>query len=102
MLTPEESIEIQNAIGADIMMQLDDVVDVKETDYERFKTATYRQVLHLGSWMLLIHSWIVKFYLYGLLTLSSDGVWRLIFKHMIKKQHKNNKVEMKKVVVNEF
>lgn len=49
MLTPEESIEIQNAIGADIMMQLDDVVDVKETDYERFKTATYRQVLHLGS-----------------------------------------------------
>ncbi|KAK2704990.1 hypothetical protein QYM36_017140 [Artemia franciscana] len=26
MLTPEKSIEIQNAIGADIMMQLDDVV----------------------------------------------------------------------------
>ncbi|XP_076032902.1 tRNA-guanine transglycosylase [Oratosquilla oratoria] len=42
MLTPEESIEIQNAIGADIMMQLDDVVHVRETDYERFKTATYR------------------------------------------------------------
>lgn len=42
MLTPEESIEIQNAIGADIMMQLDDVVDVKEKDYERFKTAAYR------------------------------------------------------------
>ena len=29
LLTPEKSIEIQNAIGADIMMQLDDVVDVK-------------------------------------------------------------------------
>lgn len=26
MLTPEHSIEIQNAIGADIVMQLDDVV----------------------------------------------------------------------------
>ena len=26
LLTPEKSIEIQNAIGADIMMQLDDVV----------------------------------------------------------------------------
>jgi len=29
MLTPEHSIEIQNTIGADIVMQLDDVVDVK-------------------------------------------------------------------------
>lgn len=27
-LTPEESIKIQNAIGADIIMQLDDVVSV--------------------------------------------------------------------------
>lgn len=26
MLTPEESIRIQNVIGADIIMQLDDVV----------------------------------------------------------------------------
>lgn len=26
LLTPEHSMEIQNAIGADIMMQLDDVV----------------------------------------------------------------------------
>jgi tRNA-guanine family transglycosylase len=26
MLTPEKSMQIQNAIGADIMMQLDDVV----------------------------------------------------------------------------
>ncbi|KAL7636741.1 UNVERIFIED_CONTAM: hypothetical protein RMT77_012495 [Armadillidium vulgare] len=42
MLTPEESIRIQNAIGADIMMQLDDVVDVQETNYERFSTAVDR------------------------------------------------------------
>ena len=31
LLTPEKSMDIQNAIGADIMMQLDDVVDVKIT-----------------------------------------------------------------------
>lgn len=31
MLTPEHSIEIQNAIGADIMMQLDDVVKTTTT-----------------------------------------------------------------------
>ncbi|XP_063601310.1 queuine tRNA-ribosyltransferase catalytic subunit 1-like isoform X1 [Penaeus indicus] len=51
MLTPEESIEIQNAIGADIMMQLDDVVDVRETNYERFKTATYRTTRWLDRCM---------------------------------------------------
>lgn len=42
LLTPEESIAIQNAIGGDIMMQLDDVVDVTETDYDRFQIATHR------------------------------------------------------------
>lgn len=31
MLTPEHSIEIQNSIGADIMMQLDDVVSSTTT-----------------------------------------------------------------------
>ena len=31
MLTPEESIRIQNVIGADIMMQLDDVVRTTTT-----------------------------------------------------------------------
>ena len=42
MLTPEESMDIQNKIGADIIMQLDDVVNVTETDYERFSEATDR------------------------------------------------------------
>ncbi|XP_042228119.1 queuine tRNA-ribosyltransferase catalytic subunit 1-like isoform X1 [Homarus americanus] len=51
MLTPEESINIQNAIGADIMMQLDDVVDVREKEYERFKTATYRTTRWLDRCM---------------------------------------------------
>ena len=35
MLTPEHSVEIQQAIGADIMMQLDDVVDATHPDPAR-------------------------------------------------------------------
>jgi len=44
MLTPEESIKCQNEIGADIMMQLDDVVSSVNEDVERFKVATARSV----------------------------------------------------------
>mmetsp|Transcript_77285 Transcript_77285/g.151620 ORF Transcript_77285/g.151620 Transcript_77285/m.151620 type:complete len:449 (-) Transcript_77285:17-1363(-) len=44
MLTPEESIKCQNEIGADIMMQLDDVVSSVNPDMERFKEATSRSV----------------------------------------------------------
>lgn len=44
MLTPEESIKCQNEIGADIMMQLDDVVSSTNVDFERFKEATGRSV----------------------------------------------------------
>lgn len=41
MLTPEHSIEIQNSIGADIMMQLDDVVKTTLTG-ARVEEAMYR------------------------------------------------------------
>jgi len=44
MLTPERSMEIQQAIGADIMMQLDDVVDSVCTDLDRFEEARHRTV----------------------------------------------------------
>ena len=44
MLTPEQSIKFQNEIGADIMMQLDDVVSSVNVDYDRFKEATARSV----------------------------------------------------------
>jgi len=44
MLTPERSVEIQTAIGADIMMQLDDVVDATHQDKERFLEARQRTV----------------------------------------------------------
>lgn len=42
LLTPEKSIQIQNAIGADIIMQLDDVVPTTSKDQERMEEATYR------------------------------------------------------------
>eukprot|EP01025_Chloroclados_australasicus_P003889 TRINITY_DN10928_c1_g1_i1.p1 TRINITY_DN10928_c1_g1~~TRINITY_DN10928_c1_g1_i1.p1 ORF type:complete len:421 (-),score=55.25 TRINITY_DN10928_c1_g1_i1:536-1798(-) len=42
MLTPELSIGIQNRLGADIIMQLDDVVPSTNADRDRFLEATYR------------------------------------------------------------
>jgi len=42
LLTPEQSMSIQNNIGADIMMALDDVVSTVSTDMERFEEATWR------------------------------------------------------------
>ena len=41
LLTPERSIEIQNAIGADIIMQLDDVVS-STVSGPRVKEAMFR------------------------------------------------------------
>ncbi|XP_046676004.1 queuine tRNA-ribosyltransferase catalytic subunit-like [Homalodisca vitripennis] len=41
MLSPEHSIKIQNAIGADIIMQLDDVIKTTSTG-PRVEEATYR------------------------------------------------------------
>lgn len=44
LLTPEESIKFQNEIGADIMMQLDDVVSSISEDIPRFQEATARSI----------------------------------------------------------
>lgn len=44
MLTPEQSIKFQNEIGADIMMQLDDVVSSVNLNMDRFREATDRSV----------------------------------------------------------
>ncbi len=44
LLTPEKSMEIQNAIGADIMMQLDDVLCTTLDDPARMEEATYRSI----------------------------------------------------------
>lgn len=45
MLTPEHSIEIQNVIGADIIMQLDDVVKTTNPDKIRIEESVHRLVL---------------------------------------------------------
>lgn len=42
LLRPEDSIQHQNNIGADIIMALDDVVSSVTDDQERFQIATYR------------------------------------------------------------
>jgi len=42
LLTPEKSMEIQNSIGADILMALDDVVSSVHVGPERFEEATHR------------------------------------------------------------
>lgn len=44
MLTPEHSIQIQNAIGADIIMQLDDVVKTTNPDKKRIEESVHRCV----------------------------------------------------------
>ncbi|GLC34723.1 hypothetical protein PLESTB_001230700 [Pleodorina starrii] len=42
LLTPEQSIAIQNRLGADIIMALDDVVPTTANDPARFEEATHR------------------------------------------------------------
>ncbi len=42
LLTPEESMRVQNEIGSDIMMALDDVVSSVTVDDARFREATHR------------------------------------------------------------
>ena len=44
MLTPEQSIRFQNEIGADIIMQLDDVVSSVHDGDARFEEAMHRSV----------------------------------------------------------
>ena len=51
LLTPEHSIELQNTIGADIIMQLDDVVDSSEPSRDRVAEAARRSVRWLDRCM---------------------------------------------------
>ena len=44
MFSPEKVMDIERSIGADIMMQLDDVVDATCTDEDRFEEARHRTV----------------------------------------------------------
>lgn len=44
LLTPEKCMKLQNEIGSDIMMALDDVVPITCTDDKRFELATHRTI----------------------------------------------------------
>ena len=44
LLTPEHSIDLQNSIGSDIIMQLDDVIQTTSPDHARMKEAMERSV----------------------------------------------------------
>ncbi|OJJ46382.1 hypothetical protein ASPZODRAFT_132475 [Penicilliopsis zonata CBS 506.65] len=44
LLTPEHSISLQNSIGSDIIMQLDDVIATTSPDHARIEEATERSV----------------------------------------------------------
>ena len=44
LLTPEHSISLQNTIGSDIIMQLDDVIATTSPDAERMKEAMERSI----------------------------------------------------------
>jgi queuine tRNA-ribosyltransferase catalytic subunit len=44
LLTPEHSIDLQNSIGSDIIMQLDDVIQTTSPDRARMKEAMERSV----------------------------------------------------------
>jgi len=43
-LTPEHSISLQNTIGSDIIMQLDDVIATTSPDAQRMKEAMERSI----------------------------------------------------------
>ncbi|KAF8441881.1 queuine tRNA-ribosyltransferase [Terfezia claveryi] len=44
LLTPEASISLQNSIGSDILMQLDDVIVTTSQDHERMREAMHRSI----------------------------------------------------------
>jgi queuine tRNA-ribosyltransferase catalytic subunit len=44
LLTPEHSISLQNSIGSDIIMQLDDVIATTSPDLARMEEAMHRSV----------------------------------------------------------
>lgn len=44
LLTPEHSIALQNSIGSDVIMQLDDVIQTTSPDHARMQEAMYRSV----------------------------------------------------------
>lgn len=88
MLTPEESIKCQNEIGADIMMQLDDVVSSVNVDFDRFVEATARSVRWLDR-CIAAHKRPTEQNLFGIiqggLDISPGGLREQCLEEMLKR-----------------
>ncbi len=75
LLTPERSMGIQNSIGSDIMMALDDVVNVTCTDHARFELAAERTVRWIDR-CIKAHKNTTQQNLYGIIQGGTDEVLR--------------------------
>ena len=88
MLTPEQSIQCQNEIGADIMMQLDDVVSSVNPDEARFREATERSVRWLDR-CIAAHKRPKEQNLFGIiqggLDVSPGGMREYCIEEMVKR-----------------
>ncbi len=88
LLTPEQSINFQNDIGSDIMMQLDDVVSSVSSDHARFEEATHRSVRWLDR-CIAAHRNPLKQNLFAIvqggLDISEGGLRDLCLAEMIKR-----------------
>lgn len=77
MLTPEMSMNLQNQIGSDIMMALDDVVSTQSQDFERFEEACHRTIRWIDR-CIAAHNRKTEQNLFGIvqggLDLSADGL----------------------------
>ena len=99
LLKPEDSIRCQNEIGADIIMQLDDVVSSVATDDNRFKIATFR-TLRWYDRCVQAHQFPSRQNLFpimqGALDVSQGGLRELClagFKHRDEQAQKHNNGE---------
>jgi queuine tRNA-ribosyltransferase catalytic subunit len=93
LLTPEMSMRLQNQIGADIMMALDDVVDSKTVNDERFKEACYRTLRWIDR-CIAAHGRKHDQNLYGItqggLDVSADGLRDICMRGMLEQQRFDN------------
>ena len=88
LLTPEMSIQLQNQIGSDIMMALDDVVDSKTVNDERFKEACYRTLRWIDR-CIAAHQRPTEQNLFGIvqggLDVSKGGLREICMKGMLER-----------------
>ncbi|KAG9390578.1 tRNA-guanine(15) transglycosylase-like [Carpediemonas membranifera] len=88
LLTPEKSMAIQNSIGSDIMMALDDVVPVTCKDHARFELAAERSVRWIDR-CIAAHTNTANQNLFGIIQGGTDPVLReYSLKHFMERDAK--------------